>query len=103
MTKDNAPRFASWPSAVSTVPLSVSNFAMRMARAAAGTVARTESTLDIFFVPVNCFRAAIVAGSEYTLADAVCVGACAASDVLFSSGFPADLSAWFCRVPPEGN
>ena len=96
VTRNNAPRFASWPSAVSTVPLSESNFTMRMARAAAGTVARTKSTLDIFFVPANCFRAVIVAGSGYTPADAVCVGACAASDVLFSSSFPADLSAWFC-------
>ena len=68
VTRNNAPRFASWPSAVSTVPLSVSNLAMSMARAGAGTVASTASTFVIFFVPANCLRAAIVAGSEYTLA-----------------------------------
>ena len=44
MTRNNGPRFASCPSAVGTVPLSVSNFAIGMAWTAAGTVARTEST-----------------------------------------------------------
>ena len=45
---------------------------------------------------MNCFKAVFVAWSEYTLADAVCVGECGASDVFFSSSLPADLSAWFC-------